>query len=89
MNGKRVTTICMVFLAAVACARANASAFALMGIPKIEKSAYEAQLPNLITQARSQFTRTDTIEVFENELEIAPLVLSIDFQRKIKLEVNA
>tara|TARA_R110002049_G_scaffold36117_1_gene115657 strand:+ start:2254 stop:3144 length:891 start_codon:yes stop_codon:yes gene_type:complete len=89
MNRKELTTICMVFLAAVVCARANASGFALMGIPKIEKGAYEAQLPKLITQAGSQLTRTETIEVFENELEIAPLVLSIDFQRKIKLEVNA
>ncbi|MDF1782365.1 MAG: hypothetical protein P1U67_13820 [Alcanivoracaceae bacterium] len=57
---------------------------ALKGKPVINEAVYDAQLAEGITQARSLFTRTGTVQVLEDELEIAPLVIKVDFQRYMK-----
>lgn len=63
MNKPGLSATGLFFAVSMMCVEARASSFALMGIPVIEESAYEAQLPAVSSQARSDLTRTGVIEV--------------------------
>ncbi|WP_269620042.1 hypothetical protein [Zhongshania sp. BJYM1] len=83
-----LTTACMLLFTPLVHAKVFSPSFALKGIPEVEKSAYDAQLADITKQARTKLVGTGTYEVFEDELEVAPLVIVIDFQDRQKVDQN-
>jgi hypothetical protein len=63
--------------------------FSLSGQPEIKPEVYDAQLAMLRERALKSIKVNDSIEVFEDELSVAPLVIDIDFQKLIKVAQGA
>lgn len=59
--------------------------FSLSGQPEIKEEAYNAQLGIIREKVLKSIKVTDSIEVFEDELSIAPLVVRVDFQKSMKV----
>jgi hypothetical protein len=63
--------------------------FSLSGQPEIKEEDYNAQLAIIREKVRKLIKVTGSLEVYEDELTIAPLVLDIDFQKLIKVAQGA
>lgn len=83
-----LTTVCVLLFTPLVHAKVFSPSFALKGIPIVEKNAYDAQLADITKQANSKLVGTGRYEVFEDELEVAPLVIVIDFQDRQKVDQN-
>ncbi|MEP7705285.1 hypothetical protein [Paraglaciecola sp. 25GB23A] len=80
----------LVFLAlTIAFSPFTFAGFSLSGQPVISEEAYNAQLAIINEKVRKSIKITGSMEVYEDELTIAPLVLYIDFQKLIKVAQGA
>lgn len=59
--------------------------FSLSGQPEIKQEVYSAQIAVLREKVRHSIKSSGSLEVYEDELVIAPLVVDIDFQKLIKV----
>lgn len=75
----------LIVVLGIACIGPARAGFFLTGQPEIKEAAYESQLATIRQQAEGNLESTGTVNVCEDDLVMAPLVVKIDFQRRIKV----